>query len=184
MAADYKPSVKLLSALDGLLEQSCYRPKHPLESGSASSTWGDDRLLHHPEMEPLLRRVRSRAAAYWDALGYESGRHMVVTRCWANFHERGGSTVEHNHGGVHINGVYYVSAPQNSGALLIRNPLEYHLSSAPFGAPYGDRLWHRLEVATGDLVLMPGWLKHMTEVSRSDERRTVVTFNMFGVPDE
>ena len=158
-------------------------PQHPLEVGNAVSTWHDHGLETSNEIEPLRTLVLDRANKYWEQLGYDRTLTLVIARAWANAHGSGGMTMEHSHSPVHVNAVFYLQVPTESGDLLLRSPLEYHLGSIPFDPTRPDRLWHRICVKTGDLIIIPGWLKHRTERSRAVDQRIVLTFNIFGRRD-
>lgn len=165
-----------LPVLDALFEQVAgASTQAALETGDAVSTFPIDRRLYlQPEFADvaadLLRATTS-------ATGFEAS----FVEMWANRHRRGGRTLEHLHG-AQICGVYYLSAPEDSGGLIFRSPLEYALCGSPqvdaAEITRVDGVARRLDVEEGMLVLFPGWLKHLTEVSRSDSARIVVSFNL------
>ena len=97
---------------------------------------------------------------------------------WINEHKRGGWTGEHYHRGAYFVLVYYLSVPDGSGNLMVRDPLEYHWSGFKSMPDRGiDNMWYPLEVKAGDLLLFPGWIKHKTEASLSDESRYIMSIN-------
>ena len=121
-----------------------------------------------------MRDILNEATRRWmiDGVSYRP------SNSWINKHVRGGWTDEHHHKGPGFVVTYYLSAPENSGRILFRDPLEYH-----WGSSYGMRgqgtrnLWYPVAVKTGDIVMFPGWLYHKTEASQSDEPRYVMSTN-------
>jgi hypothetical protein len=49
---------------------------------------------------------------------------------WINRHNNGAWTEEHTHRNAQFIGVYYLNAPENSGRLMVRDPMEYNWGSS------------------------------------------------------
>lgn len=148
---------------------------HPLEVGPSLSTFATDRTLFK---EAAFTRIADEVVERVAAL---TGFKAEFIEMWANRHRRNSMTLEHLHG-TQICGVYYLKYPANSGRLIFRSPLEYAVCGCPqvdvVDWTMPDRSLHYMDIEPGDLSLFPGWLKHMTEPSRSNEDRVVVSFNM------
>ena len=157
-------------------------PQHPLENGRAQSTSvlteAVQNLLHSNELRPLAVILLKHAQTYWNAIGYEKDDPLKIVECWANYHSIGGRTLEHNHSPMHINATCYLDVPEGSGALELINPLEYIIGQSPTGLGAGSS--HSLHVKEGDLVIMPGWLRHRVPASQCEDLRRVITFNIMG----
>lgn len=165
-----------LEYLDQVFERcQSRRVAHPLEVGNTLTTFPVDRALHRNAAfaEPAAEII-SRVAA-------STGFKADYIEMWANRHRRNSVTLEHMHG-AQICGAYYLTYPPDSGRLIFRSPLEYALCGGlqvdVAEATKDDASLHHVDIAAGDVVLFPGWLKHLTEPSRSDEDRVVVSFNM------
>ena len=72
----------------------------------------------------------------------------------------------------------YLKAPEGSGGLLVRDPLESHRSGYPQESQ--ETIWRLIEVKTNDILVFPGWLQHKTQPNVTDEDRVVLTFNYEG----
>ena len=99
---------------------------------------------------------------------------------WINEHPKGAWTDEHTHKGAAFTIVYYLKVPENSGTLLVRDPLEYHWGSSHGLQKRGsdNDIWCSVgPVKTGDILLFPGWLYHKTERNSCDESRFVMSTN-------
>ena len=165
-----------LPVLDGLFSH-CERGRsaQTLEVGEAISTFTIEReLFRLAEFAGLAKDILHSTALV-------TGFNVAFVEMWANRHHRGGRTLEHLHG-AQICGAYYLRIPPDSGGLIFRTPLEYALCGSPqvdaVESQRPDGIAHRLQVNDGVLVLFPGWLKHLTEPSRSDDPRVVVSFNL------
>ena len=95
---------------------------------------------------------------------------------WVNVHNHGGWTTPHQHANTQIAVVGYLDVPENSGNLLIENPLKPYLSAGPLSSNYS--FWSPIEVETGDVLFFPGWLWHQTEKNMSDQSRYVLSANV------
>ena len=147
--------------------------RHDLEDGGKSSRVINMHLHNNEEMSELCSDVLSYADQFWLNYGLDSYYEPSFNTVWANEHKRGHKTQVHNHSGSPIVGVYYFKVPENSGRLFFENPLEYHMCHEPRTGPWVEYV----DVQGGDLVMFPGYLKHGTEVSMSDDSRIVVAFN-------
>lgn len=102
----------------------------------------------------------------------------MPSESWVNIHTKGSWTEEHTHRGAQFVGVYYLHVPENSGRLLVRDPMEYAWGALASDEPRGiNDIWYPVDVKTGDFVLFPSWLKHKTEESNTDEPRYIMSIN-------
>jgi len=111
--------------------------------------------------------------------GYNSSWDRKITESWMNVHPEGAWTTEHHHQNVMFATSAYIKKPNNSGNFLVRNPLEILKKSEPTDTSYwrDEMYWAPIEVETGDVLIFPGWLTHKTEVSRSEEKRYILSTN-------
>lgn len=148
---------------------------HPLEAGAGLSTFPVERaLFRQPVFALICEEIIDRVARV-------TSFKAEFIEMWANRHRRDGLTLEHLHG-AQICGAYYLSYPPSGGRLIFKSPLEYAVCGCPqvdvinFTKP--DNSLHYMSIEPGDLIIFPGWLKHLTEPSGSDQDRIVVSFNM------
>jgi uncharacterized protein (TIGR02466 family) len=100
-----------------------------------------------------------------------------VGNSWVNVHPKGGITSEHHHGPAVIVAAAYLQLPKDSGFIQFKDPLEYVKG---FHTKQDSRVaeYYTVPAVTGDVFLFPGWLRHRTEHSNSDEDRWVLTTNI------
>lgn len=172
--------------IDNLLDAMDER--HPLEQNASQSTYdvaqnGNafnlltwDCLKY---LEPEIWKAVIYATKQWH-LDYNK---FEIAQCWSNRHKHTGKTAFHKHG-VYTQYViaYYLSVPENSGDLLIIDPMEYHWNSYNSKMIDECNTWGwRQKVKTGDMVIMPNFLIHGTDENRNlNEDRYVLTLNVSG----
>jgi uncharacterized protein (TIGR02466 family) len=101
-----------------------------------------------------------------------------ITSMWGTLTTTDGHCVDHIHPRSFMSGVYYVKVPSNSGNIVFKDPrpasewedngfLYNNMSPTAY-----------LPVKEGMLLLFPGWLRHRTELNKSDEQRVSISFNI------
>lgn len=105
-----------------------------------------------------------------------------LSKSWINCHPPGAWTVAHHHHNSTVAVVAYLHVPENSGRLMIENPLQIYKHSEPLTNTYFDEglNWKPIEVKTNDVLFFPGWLEHKTEKNLSNENRYVISLNIMG----
>lgn len=103
-----------------------------------------------------------------------------LLNAWACVNPPGASNALHNHPQSLLSGVYYVSAPEQSGALTFRDPRE---AATMFAPPVTEQThWTFQRIAyppqTGRLLIFPSWLLHGVEPNLSREDRIAISFNV------
>jgi len=105
-----------------------------------------------------------------------------LSESWINVHPTGAYTAEHHHQNVTVAVAAYLNVPENSGRLLVKNPLQIYKLGEPLDYHYYDRQkdWSPIEVKTNDVLFFPGWLTHKTEKNLSTDNRYVMSLNIMG----
>jgi len=149
-----------------------------LEKGNAISTVAvDSSYQPHQWMELekfqmwLGAKIADIRACYKFVHNYSE-----VINSWCNRHYRSGYTEEHTHNFGTFVASCYLKVPENSGNIEFKDPLEYHKGTFPIIPE--TTLYSEVPVATNDILIFPGWLKHRVQPSLSDEERIVLTFNI------
>ncbi len=93
---------------------------------------------------------------------------------WLNAHDDGGFNTVHHHGIAALSGVLYLSCPEGSGSLFLRDPRP--------GAYFGNQLIKCgkdfcVKPREGHAVIFPGFLEHWVSPSSTAERISVA-FNL------
>ena len=103
-------------------------------------------------------------------------RQSEVIGSWFNRHYKSGYTDEHQHNFSTFVASCYLKCPPDSGNIVFRNPLEYHMCSFPIVNEV--QMLREIECKTGDVIIFPGWLKHFTTPNNTDQERIVMTINI------
>lgn len=150
-----------------------------LEKNGGVSTYGTNRKLYlHPEFQKLNQLILYHVQLYWKVLDINDGLHPEIDECWSNKHVKGSFTELHSHSMHPIVVSFYLAAPHDSGNIVFVNPMEYAITHIPYNYPVEDKINTSIHISSGDIVLFPGWLRHKTEESNSNEERIVITFNI------
>lgn len=97
---------------------------------------------------------------------------------WVNINKNCHYNVLHNHGRADLIGVYYISAPENSGNLvLFRNDGSAY--SNLYKNSYVKNLDFTIPAEVGRLYIIPGHIWHYVEPNESTEDRISVSFNIY-----
>lgn len=150
-----------------------------LEKNGGVSTYARNKQLHTlPAFEELSKTVLYHANLYWKALDINDGLQPVIDECWSNKHVKGSYTDLHSHSLHPLVVSFYLKAPPNCGGIVFANPMEYGITHMPYNGPVEEKVNTTVYVNTGDMLIFPGWLRHKTEVSQTDDERIVITFNI------
>lgn len=119
-----------------------------------------------------------------EVVRFERWNLEVVTpqihECWANVNERGASNLIHNHPHSILSGVYYLTAPDDSGVVFFQDPRDAPAMLAPPVRKYTPPTHQRVEYEPrpGRMLIFPSWLRHGVEPNRSDAPRVILSFNV------
>jgi len=175
---DYKFDTKqLITLIDTSLSETVENSY--LESGNAfSSVMNQFNRPHYwPIVQQFLNELSPSINKILDSWQIER-RPWYIGNSWANKHLRGGVTKDHHHGN-HVAAVAaYISLPAKSGFIEFKNPLEYHWSQSNLIDHDGKSLWYPVECSSNQVLIFPGWLRHRTQISESDEPRYIMSFNI------
>jgi uncharacterized protein (TIGR02466 family) len=149
-----------------------------LETGNSRSTIDTEKSARPhqwPELQPFIQWLERVVLEQ-----YAHHKYVYVERriqeSWFNIHKRTGETLEHHHNGIGLVATCYLQLPKDSGFIEFRDPLEYHKTNSPIIPEL--ELWKTVECEANDILIFPGWLKHRTQASKSDEDRIVMTLNI------
>ena len=103
-----------------------------------------------------------------------------ITESWINEHSYGSFTDEHHHQNSQISLSCYLNVPKTSGRLMIKDPMEIYNYSRPMNYNHDEigASWRCIDVDTNDVIFFPGFLKHQTERSKSNEKRYIMSINI------
>jgi uncharacterized protein (TIGR02466 family) len=112
--------------------------------------------------------------------GYEPTFEYSIGNSWVNVHTEGGTTLEHHHGPAIAVVATYLNLPTNSGFIEYRDPLEY-VKEMNMHYDLEGWKWKKVKAISGDVLIFPGYLRHRTESSNTNEERWVLTTNIMNL---
>jgi len=142
----------------------------------------DKRPHAWPEFFDYVEWLKPKVEFVWARWGLLPQRKFV-TGSWFNLHTKGSYTKEHYHHSTHIVVTAYLKCPPDSGCIQFRTPYELQKLSEPVATPDAG-LWEDCLVETNDVIFFPGWIRHRTQVSQSDDPRIVLTMNISGAYED
>ena len=123
----------------------------------------------------------------WETLKLEPCTR-VVSESWINKHPVDAWTSEHDHHNVVLAVTCYLNVPEDSGRLMVKNPIQMYKYAEPIHHNYWDKSpttgedmsWEYIPVKTNDVVVLPGWLRHKTEPNRNKDNqdRIIMSYNI------
>lgn len=151
----------------------------PLESNGGTSTYSINAHLHKNSLLTNLNSIiKNHVSIYWKILDIDDRLQPRIDQCWSNIHIKESHTLQHSHSLMPVVATFYLQAENDSGNLILINPMEYSLTHIPYSVPIERKTETEIPVATGDLILFPGWIRHRTGLNRSDSERIVISYNL------
>ena len=139
-------------------------------------------LLMDPQLSQMLLWIASCSQQALQDFGWNMDKASpCFNNAWAMVNREGHSVRAHLHPNSLFSGVFYLAAPEGSGAIAFLDPragaqvLLPPLRDPTSGYPCGRILRHP---SPGLLLLFPGWLWHEVEAGSNREARICVGFNI------
>ena len=110
---------------------------------------------------------------------------VALTSAWLNVNDsRQCHNTEHVHDHV-FSGVFYLSAPEESGKFVISNPAINRMWDGCKLAQNknqftGEQI--KIEPVEGNIMIFPSYLPHAVETNNHDEERISISFNLIALP--
>ena len=164
-----------------------YKEQNPTKETARSNVSGyqsPSTLQGVEEFRPLFEyicQIGFKAVADLDFIECD----IALTEAWLNVNDsRQCMNSEHVHGDV-FSGVFYLSAPEGSGNLVLQNPGINKMwdgcqLTSQKNQFTGESI--RIEPVEGSILLFPSYLPHSVETNDHDEERISVSFNLIALP--
>jgi uncharacterized protein (TIGR02466 family) len=155
-------------------------PFHASVDGHKSLYYRNSKLANSVDLTEIINFVNEQSQIYWDSLHYSKLLKPYVIQSWANITPNGGKLSVHSHSPAPIAGVFYLNATPEMGNFIIENPLDALLKCQPYEFDFKPKnfLNHEISIASGKLILFPGYLKHGTLPNPTDDLRIVLGLNI------
>jgi uncharacterized protein (TIGR02466 family) len=110
---------------------------------------------------------------------------IAITSAWLNINDsRQCMNNEHVHGEV-FSGVFYLSAPDESGKLVLSNQAINRMWDGCQLTSQKNQFTAenvKIEPVEGNILLFPAYLPHSVETNNHDEERISIAFNIIALP--
>ena len=110
---------------------------------------------------------------------------IALTEAWLNVNDsRQCMNSDHVHGDV-FSGVFYLSAPEDSGKLVLQNPAINRMWQGCLLSPQKNQYTAeriRIEPIEGNIIIFPSYLSPSVETNDHDEERISISFNLIALP--
>jgi len=131
------------------------------------------------EYDPLTRELFNMQEEIYQKENLS--RKPVCGNMWANVNYPKCFNRPHIHPNSLFSGVYYVTAPKNSGNLMIYDPRQGVQMTMPNRkeGKLSPELWREVhyEPKAGRCIMFPSWLWHEVKPNKSNDTRISVSFN-------
>jgi len=153
------------------------RAEQPSPSGRSNrGGWNSDKTVFaRPEFSLLADSVRQ---SFSYALRQVTGEEVKVQcEAWVNMHERGSYNAAHVHQGALLSGTFYLTVPEGSGNLVLRDPRPGVMLSPFRGTGVNNARHVQVAPQAGLLVIFPNWLEHEVAPHEADTPRVAIAMN-------
>lgn len=138
----------------------------------------DSSLIYLPQLKQKLLKIITLSIRDYFPIQFYPG--FKFTRAWCNVFYPGRMLKTHCHGESIISATYYIKSPENSGDLVLIDPL----GGVNFGWDVTPDMScgksRSIKPEEGKLVFFPGYLLHMVEENKSKEPRASISMNIGG----
>lgn len=149
-----------------------------IHSGGGNWVSPDDLHLRE-DWNPITEIFLSRVKEVVDHLGiiYED---LEITCMWGNSHVGTSQHQMHHHPNSMFSGVFYLSAPENCGNLIIKDPRGALPTTFVFDYKEGYNFFeiNKIVPSAGKIIIFPSWLEHGTDVGSHEGERISLSFNV------
>ena len=136
-----------------------------------------------PALNELFYHVSKKLDRLHSHFNFRDNLKLNIDNCWVNINGKGHFNHPHTHRGWTLSGIYYVSAHENCGDLVLVHPSQqfpYHYSEQPFKI---SSVEHSLEKVyykpeSGKLIIFPSWIQHYTLPNLTDDDRISIAFDL------
>ena len=164
--------------------EECYLEKSKSEGRTVSNKigWQSHDIYANseiPNISNLIKTIEMYSKNIFQDYGIKKEFNVVIGNSWININTPGSYNEFHIHPNCVLAGVYYVSAPENSGNVVIHNNSIMQFINASY-LDTNNKNTHPEVVykpVTGKVIIFPSWLPHSVQPNNSKEDRISIAFN-------
>jgi len=133
-----------------------------------------------PELSSLVSEIMHSAERL--LLKYELPKTFIIDPLWININGHKDFNQYHEHPRAMFGGVFYITAPENCGDLVMVNPITVHqhyINPAQLDNfnEFNSYSW-TVEPKVNRMVMFPAWVPHFVFPNQSTEDRISIAFNI------
>lgn len=152
---------------------------NPSREHSNAGGWQND-IMHLDDFEfkKLYENVTDVCQEIFNS--WKLNKKAILKNAWANINRKNNFNHPHFHPKSIFSAIYYVSADNNSGNLVIKRPdiQEHYIDE--LDSEYTQKSFS-IVPHTGLLILFPSYLSHYVEENLSDTTRISIAMNFDGI---
>ena len=173
---DFRLSVE---EFEFIMNKNKYRESASVSSGVKLSKDAD--ILKHQPMKRVREFITNKVLDFKNNI-LQIEDDFGMTQSWSTINNKGDSHHEHNHPNTILSCVYYAQA--DSGDFQIKMPKSRIQEGFNFSYKikqqndFNSAVWS-CQVKTGDVIIFPGHLNHLSLPSTSESPRIMVGSNFF-----
>tara|TARA_R110000803_G_scaffold102498_1_gene170586 strand:- start:39 stop:629 length:591 start_codon:yes stop_codon:yes gene_type:complete len=128
-------------------------------------------------LEKIIYKIFSDYCNYWE---FETIPNLSIEGYWVNIAKKDQFQETHAHIDFEkrnvFSGVIYINIPEDSGNLILENPLNLESYLTPNSTKFSKDV-----IVTPQeklFIIFPSWLKHLVGVNNSNQNRISISFNI------
>ena len=164
--------------------EQCYLEKSKSEGRTVSNRigWQSHDICANseiPNISNLIKTIEMYSKNIFQDYGIKKEFNVVIHNSWININTPGSYNEFHIHPNCVLSGVYYVSAPENSGNVVIHNNSIMQFTNASYLDINTKNTYQHIEYkpVNGKVIIFPSWLPHSVQPNNSKEDRISIAFN-------
>lgn len=191
-------AVDMLDLDNEVIKQFCYDVRERQGESRSYSNYGgwhsNVMTGHVPVLNNLFKEAYMRLLKLHEIFNFRDDLKPKIETAWFTINNKGHFNHPHTHRGYTFSGVYYVTAPENCGDLILVHPSQvfpYHYESwvnhLPVSPFKGQTLEHSMakvyyKPEPGKLIIFPSWLQHYVLPNQTDDDRISISFDVNLIP--
>lgn len=164
--------------------EECYLKKSKSEGRIVSNRngWQSHDIYANseiPNISNLIKTIEMYSKNIFQDYGIKEEINLFIDSSWININFPGSCNIFHIHPNCVLTGVYYASAPKNSGNVLIHNNSIMQFINFAYLDSNNRNTQPEVEYkpVTGRVIIFPAWLPHSVNINNSKEDRISIAFN-------